>query len=796
MKKTTFFKTLLVAVGLCAGSMNAWADNVHFGASTKDNTPWDDAYRSSTYTIAKGASAGLNFTIETNTSEETWQKYWNWILEVNCGAYWLDSRGDNLSGETWKHDDISVTTTYSDNFETAFTRDNMNGASVELVITRDYSNNVVVTSTSTKGNTTWWKKVTFTLPIDDDMTFKLTAEKSYGTIINKMSTVGSYNFNDNSAALPFSIYDTNRIGGSYKLYEEGGTDYYAEYKCTRASGIPFAYNNFGSSVSDAATVTFEFDYYIKKESCHALISIADANLHKASDGFSSNNNGYGVKGTIFNFGCWRVNSTTGNQFAVNSAYDTGLTESALEVWCHASITVDNINKKVSYTLSNKSTKDVIKSESNINFLNAQAQRCSQLDIFIGSNTNSYVDLDNLVITKTVSLTSHTYAVNAIAGDTKIKELLSGDAVEGSGFSTYIPEVISYNGAYYELDDASNGNLTNYFASYTMGTADVVKEINYTKNAAIAYYGDWETAYSTSSGNYGVQTNLLTLSQGQGRTVNRTGYTMDIAFTVPAGKYQIEIPYMNTNATARTHIIYLDGTEEANKLEEKSVGASGGFGTYSGEVDLTADEHRIYVKCTYNLTAAMDYLKVKAVSVPVTITDAGWATLYTPYALDFTGTGLTAYTASLEGSTVTLTEVTTVPANTGVVLKGDADTYSIPVIASSETAQGDLTGNASAATAYNAVTGKTLYVLALINNGQTVQFNPVTEGEIAAGKAYLPVTSGEAKLRVVFAGDASGIEEIATEAEDSDVLYNVAGQMVSKNYKGIVINKKGQKYFNK
>lgn len=184
------------------------------------------------------------------------------------------------------------------------------------------------------------------------------------------------------------------------------------------------------------------------------------------------------------------------------------------------------------------------------------------------------------------------------------------------------------------------------------------------------------------------------------------------------------------------------------------------------------------------------LSVENTNVGATISSAGWATLYTPYALDFSDVeGLTAYTATLEGSTVTLNEVSDVPANTGVVLKGDANIYSIPVIASSETAVGSLTGDATEATAYNAHDGYTLYGLALVENGTKVQFSPVTSGSIAAGKAFLKVaapSTDEAKaLNVVFA-DATGISGIQAAGATDGAIYNLAGQRVGRAQRGIYI----------
>lgn len=156
------------------------------------------------------------------------------------------------------------------------------------------------------------------------------------------------------------------------------------------------------------------------------------------------------------------------------------------------------------------------------------------------------------------------------------------------------------------------------------------------------------------------------------------------------------------------------------------------------------------------------LTKKMTSVLTTITAVGWSTLYTPYALDFSAVeGLTAYTATCSENVVTLTPVDNVPANTGVVLKGAAKTYSIPLTASSSTAKGHLIGSATEATAWNAYSGYTLYVLTSVDEGANVQFNPVTSGSIAAGKAFLKVNGGASSahaLNVVFADNLTGISE--------------------------------------
>ena len=72
------------------------------------------------------------------------------------------------------------------------------------------------------------------------------------------------------------------------------------------------------------------------------------------------------------------------------------------------------------------------------------------------------------------------------------------------------------------------------------------------------------------------------------------------------------------------------------------------------------------------------------TVSVTISSVGSSTLYTDKALNFEGTGLDAYIAKLSGGEISLSPVSDVPANTGVVLIGEVGDYEIPVVDAAET----------------------------------------------------------------------------------------------------------------
>ena len=129
----------------------------------------------------------------------------------------------------------------------------------------------------------------------------------------------------------------------------------------------------------------------------------------------------------------------------------------------------------------------------------------------------------------------------------------------------------------------------------------------------------------------------------------------------------------------------------------------------------------------------------------------------------------------------------VPANTGVVLKkiGGTGSYDIPVIASSSTPQGDLTGNASADTPYDAGTNR--YYLAL-NGESKAQFKKLTSGSIAAGKAFLETAVTAPVLNVVLGDEnVTGIADVRSKMEDvRGNIFDLQGRKVAQPTKGLYI----------
>lgn len=324
-----------------------------------------------------------------------------------------------------------------------------------------------------------------------------------------------------------------------------------------------------------------------------------------------------------------------------------------------------------------------------------------------------------------------------------------------------------------------------------GSVDITKVI---RNAAIADGTDWAASNVLSGEQFtGAPDNTYLDIYNTSMNTNQTIYG------VPAGTYKIKAATRAATGTPGTLYVN-DGSSDIAKISQiTNVGNTGGDlgnGWSYQEMKFTLTEPKnlligFWTNASGSKWAGCDDWHMEIAGVPVTLGNLGWATLYTPYALNFDGTGLTAYTATLSEGIVTLTKVTDVPANTGVVLSGDAGSYNIPTIASSETAKGNLTGNATEATAFDAVANHTYYVLAPSEDPNfKVQFRPVTDGYIAAGKAFLDVAGAGVKAFSVKFADADAIRSIENESSmfnvESSKVYNLAGQRMSKLQKGINI----------
>ena len=181
---------------------------------------------------------------------------------------------------------------------------------------------------------------------------------------------------------------------------------------------------------------------------------------------------------------------------------------------------------------------------------------------------------------------------------------------------------------------------------------------------------------------------------------------------------------------------------------------------------------------------------------ITISSVGMGTFCSTHPLDFSGTdGIKAYIVSaFKPSTgeVTLTRITDVPANTGIVVKGDADTYSIPWGAG-ETVVANMLVGVTENTVLNKVNGDyTNYILAKKNGN--LGFYAVSDGStLSAGKAYLPLptaqlpsNAGARQMTMVFDDETTGIQQNISRTELNSDYYDLQGRRVSMPTRGLYI----------
>ncbi len=212
--------------------------------------------------------------------------------------------------------------------------------------------------------------------------------------------------------------------------------------------------------------------------------------------------------------------------------------------------------------------------------------------------------------------------------------------------------------------------------------------------------------------------------------------------------------------------------------------------YPINVDLSGYTTDVYVRLYYSGTqAAVDDIVLttrpapEVSTIPVTITAAGYAT-FVPEANVSIPASLKAFKVTGATSTsVTMEEVTAVPAGSAVVLKGTAGTYDLTVVESADALSGNLLQVSNGSVNGD---GNTIFVLANLSNG--VGFYRMASGQtIPAGKAYLVIGSSTKEFYGFEEDGATGIEKTLSDSPlKGENIYNLAGQRINKLQRGINI----------
>lgn len=261
---------------------------------------------------------------------------------------------------------------------------------------------------------------------------------------------------------------------------------------------------------------------------------------------------------------------------------------------------------------------------------------------------------------------------------------------------------------------------------------------------------------------------------------------------------------------------VDGSIVAGLQNSNGYKDCGGF----PEINLTTDYKKVEVSTMcggdgadrlllnlgkYDGTVSIKNLKIVAERVKqesLTIPSSSFATYAAYYPVDYAKLGLKAYAVKLNDAKdgVAFTEIPgVVPAGVPVLLKGDANKeYVLDKADGGSPVSTDLkmSDGTATSTAASASTAATLYALSTVDG--VTAFYPVKKGSaITAKRCYLEVKSTSPKAAFYSLGtnfgETTGISSVENKVEKADApVYNLAGQLVGKDYKGLVI-KNGKKF---
>lgn len=448
------------------------------------------------------------------------------------------------------------------------------------------------------------------------------------------------------------------------------------------------------------------------------------------------------------------------------------------------------------------------------------------DGYVDSQTATYTTPTPSVATPTLKIGSYDYIKKGYAvtpscttaGVTLSYQIGSAAAVTCEGTTFYAPAGSAVTVI------ASKAGYTATSASVTLNVAPddenscpfQVTNDDYEKNQDHTYisYTIPGTYIAGTDGETGLKfrSNRSSVTKVGGNTI-ATAFEITVNEGYVIDKVNLKKFISNRNGIITIDHVYVDGVEKTfaemgREDESVTMNTSSGSKTELESFDnLNARSSIIFALTngTYGTGKTVD--QFRAVIQPeyhkvITVGKNGYSTFAADY--NYTFTGAQAYKAAYNSknpTVVTLADITgVVPAGTGVIFKGtEGDEVTITKSATPAEAISDnaLTGVTVNTTAFSAGTN---YVLA--SKGETTAFVKMADGKQVKdmiGKAYLNIpekgeVSTPTSLRIVADPTSVNVIEVAEKTEAAPI-YNVAGQRVNSNMKGMLITG-GKKYINK
>ena len=825
--KLLLTKMLLAVAGLCAGSMSTWADE-NVGAS--DFSKGYLADNSSVITLADGGSIHYTFTHTRNTTKN----YFTWILYAGVTGEtvtWANGviivRGDNWEDKDNKNSNCTTNFNWGEwdvttESNPAFCTE-MNGATVDMAVSYKDGKFTMLSNVTTDVATYYYNytKTIDAAPASLDVCLSMNA--AYLTITRSQyyapATYNILNATLSHTASTSCGANTSEVTFTHNAAEE---KYNVDHGSNTYQGYAFAEFDI-SGIPSGNTVT------------EATLSWAAQNV---SNGGARNNSIYYLnsgqsldyatltttpslerRGSARTF-IETVEWAKGTQISTPIEVETNVLDAVRTLQTNGTVIFQWTNNAGGAKLQGKAASkapslsitytNASSASYTVNYLNRSGTALKAATVhsdipvgtvvtasdaekasFVGDDVKYVYAYSSVCVvdgsdTNVLNVYFDTYAkYNYTVSSSLGTEIASGFVYADAPTITVPYPKYELSGT--DLYMATKNSNSDYWRKTYTITADNQEEtIIYTKSLEnVASYMEGEDITSlTRTERTDYSFHLRCSNAAAGYPANTTANKI---ITLPAGAYRM---YVSVWGNATHSFTFKKGDEEL-----LVVNCNGTVLDKDIPFTLTASTD-ITVTASYNASnRGIDYVIFQNVaSVSKTITAAGWATYCSPYALDLEhATGLTdAYIVTGgDGSVLAKTSVKggTVPANTGLLLKGDAGIATIPVVANSST---DVFANK--------LVGKTeSYVLAA--NGGYVLMNDATNGlgfyknnkafTVGANTAYLPAGFDGTGAPVFYLFDAiggtTGIEAVnGSEFTANGEYYNLAGQRVAQPTKGLYI----------
>ena len=361
----------------------------------------------------------------------------------------------------------------------------------------------------------------------------------------------------------------------------------------------------------------------------------------------------------------------------------------------------------------------------------------------------------------------------------VNEICDGEIVRATEGTSYETATVKVPYRKYNVKDGvlySNGDTgKEYNYSFSLTEDNLVKSIEYTASTTmtnVVFLSEGEDIEGLTPCN-STNTGIRSSNSASAYASSDTKIT-----TLEPGKYKLHAVIYDASKTPDSHWIFKAGDKQIADLNCTTVNIEE---LASPEFEVYYETDIIMAKMGGN-TMGLDAIYIEKTgdvelpeNVTVTVTDAGYATYCSEYALDLSG--VEAYTATIEGTQVNFVRQEGVVApGTGLLIKAEAGDVTIPVAAEgAETIADNVLISGTTAPAGSFV---------LMGSPAVGFYKTTADFTLGANTAYIAPVASEAREFIAL-GEATAIKAIET-AKQSNEIYNLAGQRVKSAQKGLFI----------